>query len=336
MPAVTVVIPSYNHARFLPACLDSIQAQTFEDWSLVLIDDGSKDESVELARSYAGEDPRIRVEVNPQNLGTYGTEQRGLDLTESELVAVMNSDDLWAPGKLEAQVRALRARPETPFCYVLGWMVDDAGREIAGEDVHRDWPREEVQEALPYLLYENRILASGVLFRREGLRFETTCRYSGDWVALLERAYAGPAACVPERLTFWRQHDHNTYRLSPRQLLEEIRVREAIQREPARWFLPRLDARLVRRGLRLNAMNLVSLYAYFYDTRAARRAGLTALRYGDDRKSALKRTLGSFLPAEAFRDHFWNEEQKRALNVPVEEVAPLLASNPRLDLRLDA
>ena len=336
MPAITVVIPSYNHARFLPECLDSIQAQTFEDWSLILVDDGSTDESVDLARDYARADPRIRVEVNPNNLGTYGTEQRGLGLTESEFVAVMNSDDLWALGKLEAQVRALRAHPNAPLCYVLGGMIDDTGREMEDEDVHLGWPRAEVQDVLPYLLYENRILASGVLFRREGLRFETSCRYSGDWVALLERAYTGPVVCVPEGLTFWRQHDNNTYRISPKQLLEEIRVREAIKRHSARWFLPRLDARLVRRGLRLNAMNLVSLYAYFYDRRAARRAGLAALRYGDDRKSALKRTLGSFLPAETFRNHFWNEEQKRALNVPVEEVAPLLASNPSLDLRLSS
>jgi glycosyltransferase involved in cell wall biosynthesis len=309
MADVTIVIPSYNHARFLPECLRSIQRQTFEDWQVVLIDDGSKDDSVELARRFAQDDPRISVYVNEQNLGTYGTEQRGLDLSNSPYVAIMNSDDVWAPTKLERQVEALTAHPEVPLCYVLGWMIDDEGREIEGEDVHFDWPRDEIQDVLPYLLYENRILASGVLFRREGLRFETTCRYSGDWVALLERAYTGPVSCVPERLNFWRQHDNNTYRISPKQLAEEIRVREAVERRARDWFLPRLAPALVRRGMQRNAMNLFALYVYFHDFAGARRAGLSAIRYGDDRKSAIKRTLSTLLPAGYLRRYFWTEDK---------------------------
>ena len=309
MAAVTIVIPSYNHARFLPDCLGSIQRQTFEDWQIVLIDDGSKDDSVELARRYAREDSRISVYVNEQNLGTYGTEQRGLELSESPFVAIMNSDDLWAPTKLERQMAMLAAHPEVPLCYVLGWMVDDQGRELEGEDVHLDWPRDEIQDVLPYLLYENRILASGVLFRREGLRFETTCRYSGDWVALLERAYTSPVACVSERLNYWRQHDNNTYRISPRQLAEEIRVRKAIERRAPDWFLPRLDPALVRRGMQRNAMNLFALYVYFHDFAGARRAGLSAIRYGDDRKSAIKRTVSTLLPANYLRRYFWTEDK---------------------------
>lgn len=334
MATVSIVIPSYNHARFLPDCLGSIQRQTFEDWQLVLIDDGSKDDSVEIARQYAREDPRISVHVNEQNLGTYGTEQRGLDLSESPYVAIMNSDDLWAPTKLERQLKTLAAHPQAPLCYVLGWMVDDEGREIEGEDVHLDWPTDEVQDVLPYLLYENRILASGVLFRREGLRFETTCRYSGDWVALLERAYTGPVACVPERLNFWRQHDNNTYRISPKQLLEEIRVREAIARHPKRWFLPRLDAEIVRRGLMKNEMNLFALYTYFMEPARARKAGWTAFRYGNNKKSALKRTLSSFLPADYLRKYFWGTSDQDWLKIPLDEVKPMLAANPPLEFRI--
>ena len=334
MPRVAIVIPSFNHARFLKACLTSIQAQTFQDWRVRLIDDGSADGSVEIARAYAREDPRFEVAVNGTNLGTYGTQQRGLDETQSPYVAIMNSDDLWAPTKLERQLESLERQPEAPFAYVLGWMVDDAGAEIRGEDVHLDWPREETQDLLPWLLYENRVLASGVLFRRAGLRFDASCRYSGDWMALLERAYTGPVACVAERLVFWRQHDRNTYRVSPRQLAEEVRVREAIEARSADWFLPRLDPRLVRRGLQRNAMNLLALRVFFHDRAGARRAGLSALRYGDDRKSALKRAASSFLSESYLRRYFWPEEKISLTDPDRPTLLAMRAANAPLDLRL--
>lgn len=329
-PRVSVIVPSYNHARFLRACLESVRAQSFSDWEIVLIDDGSQDESVELAREIAAKEPRLRVFVNEKNLGTYGTQARGLELAAAPVVAILNSDDLWAHDKLERQIAALDANPDCALCYVLGSMVDARGEPIAGEDVHADWPREERQEVLPFLLYENRILASGVLYRREGLRFEASCRYSGDWVVLLERARAAPFACVPERLTFWRQHEHNTYVRSVGQISEEIRVREAILREADRWFLPRLDRRAVAAGLARNAMNLFALRIYFSDRAGARRAGRVALRFHPDKKSALKRTLATVLPAAYLRDYFWKGADRDWLGVDVEEARRRLCETPPL------
>ena len=330
MPRITVVVPSYNHARFLPACLASVQAQTFEDWRLLLIDDGSRDESLQIARAAALLDPRIEVRANETNLGTYGAQQRGLDESSSPLVAIMNSDDLWAPTKLARQVEALDRHPEAAFCYVRGGMIDAAGQAMKGEDVHLDWPTDEVGELLPWLLYENRVLASGVVFRRPGLRFETSCRYSGDWVTLIERAVAGPAALVPEPLTFWRQHEHNTYLASPRQMREEIRVREAIARQAADWSLPRLDPALVRRGLAKNALNLFALRVFFHDLAGARRAGFEALRYGS--RAALKRTLGGFLPIERLRPHLWPRMHGAANDLPAEELRRMLREGEPLRL----
>lgn len=301
-PTVSVIIPSYNHAHFLDKAIESVVAQTYSDWEIVLVDDRSSDNSIEVARSFG--DPRIRVYQNETNLGTYGNQQRALGLAEGELIAVLNSDDLWAPDKLEKQVAALQAHPECSFCYVLGWMVDAEGKPITDTDVHLDWPTSEVQRPLPYLLYENRILASGVLFRRQGLRFETSLRYSGDWAALLEASVRGPASCVPERLTFWRQHETNTYRVSEKQVLEEIRVRRAIDAHAAKWFTAHPSREEVRLGLAKNAMNLLVLHVYFLDMAGARRAGIRSLKWHPDKKSCIKRTLSSFLPARYVRRHF--------------------------------
>ena len=307
MPRVAILIPSYNHGRFLEACIRSIQAQTFTDWEIVLVDDGSKDDSVELARRLAAEEPRLRVFVNELNLGTYGTEQRALELSESEFVAVMNSDDLWAPTKLSRQVQQLEDHPESNACYVRGWMVDDV-EQVIEEDVHADWPTDAVQDTLPWLLFENRILASGVLFRRAGLKFETSCRYSGDWVALIGAAHQGPLLCISERLVFWRQHANNTYRRSDKQIIEEIRVREAIWTQRREWFGPDRDRTAIQRGLTKNQINLANLYLYFMDGRMLWRCGWRATVSGTWHGTLLKRLVASVFSVRKTRGYVWREE----------------------------
>jgi glycosyltransferase involved in cell wall biosynthesis len=302
-PRVSVLVPSFNHGRFLRACLEAVGAQTFRDWEIVLVDDGSADDSMEIAREFESE--RIRVFENESNVGTYGTQRRALAQARGDLIAILNSDDLWRPDKLERQVELLDRHPEASLCYTLGWTVDEEDRETRDEDVHADWPTDELQEILPLLLYENRVLASSVLFRREGLRFETSCRYSGDWVALLERSLAAPAACAAERLTLWRQHGSNTYRRSPAQALEEIRVREAIRDQSQTWFHPRLDPRAVRAGLGKNALNLAALYALFLDGGKARAVAVKAVRLHPNRQIALRRLAATFLPAKLLRKRLW-------------------------------
>ena len=319
MPRVSVLIPSYNHGRFIDACISSVIDQDFQDWELVIVDDGSKDDSVRRATAYAS-DARIKVLQNKQNLGTYGTLQRGLDISTGELVAVMNSDDVWHPQKLSKQVASLDEHPSCGLNYVLGWMIDDSGNELEGADVHEGWPRTEVQELLPFLLYENRILASGVMFRREGLRFETSCRYSGDWVALIERAYARPACCVPERMTFWRQHDNNTYLRSPKQIAEEIRVRRAIQANRRAWYVDRIPKAEISKGLGRNSTNLFVLYLSYRSMLQARLTGLRAFGEGPTRKSALKRTLASFLPYPYLRSYLFRGRNAEWLEIDCEEV----------------
>lgn len=305
MPRVSILVPSYNHGRFLERTLASAIEQTFRDWELLLFDDRSSDDSVAIAQKIAETDPRIRVERNPENLGAYGTQQRALEASSGELIAILNSDDFWHPEKLERQVAALDAHPDASCAFVLGWMTDEHGAPITGEDVHADWPTGPDARYLPYLLHENRILASGVVFRKAGLRFEPTCRYSGDWVALLEAVARGPALCVPERLTFWRQHGSNSYLASPKQLLEELRVRRAIQEHAPRWRALEPDGAAVREGLARNAVHRVACELFFGARGEALRAGLIGLRDHPERRLALKRALSALLPLRSSRRHLW-------------------------------
>jgi len=323
VPLVSIIIPSYNHARFLLHCLESVRTQTFEDWEVVLVDDGSKDESVPVAKRIAAEDSRISVHVNETNLGTYGTEQKALELSRGKLVTVLNSDDFWEIEKLQIQVDLLEKHQAAPYSYTLGWLANENGDRRTDWKIHEDWPTSELQEPLPFLLYENRILASSVLFRREWLRFEPSCRYSGDWVALLHQSLRGPAACSSARLTLWRQHGENMSQRSKGQVLEEIRVRKAILRDADRWFLPRLDPAEVRRGLAMNALNLQALAALCGHRPLAFEAARLAWKFGKGRKRSWKRMLSAFLPMSLVRRRLWKDEVLAVSQDEVDRLRPL-------------
>jgi len=303
VPRVSVIVPSYNHGRFLRQTLESALGQTFRDLEVLVLDDGSTDDSLEVAASVR--DRRLRVEANPTNLGTYGSQQRGLELTDSEFVAILNSDDFWEPTKLESQVKALEERPDCPYCYTLGWVADAEGRLDHSQDVHDGWPTERVQDLLPWLLFENRVLASSVLFRREGLSFHTECRYSGDWVVQLELAAGRRVACVPERLSHWRVHGANTFFRSREQALEEIAVREAVSRVGGGWLRFGSDPGLVRIGLGQNELNLVALYSPFAARWRGLGAGLRALRWHPIKRKGYRRLATVFLPGNLWPRALW-------------------------------
>jgi len=131
-PKVTVFIPVYNRARYLCVAVNSILAQTFGDFELLLVDDGSTDGSLELLQRYAARDPRVRVEVNGQNLGIPRTRNRGLELARGEYIALLDSDDYAYPGRLAAQVAFLDAHPD--HVQVGSWdsAMDGAGVLLPG------------------------------------------------------------------------------------------------------------------------------------------------------------------------------------------------------------
>lgn len=319
MPLVSILAPSYNHEAFLGSCLESVQAQTLEDWELILVDDGSRDGSVEAARGFAQRDPRIRVLVNEENLGTYGTEQRALSASHGDLIAVLNTDDVWMPGKLAAQVQALADHPEASHSATLGRQIDRAGKVDEAVDVHGDWPRGGVISLLPWLIQENRILASSVVFRREGLAFETRCRYSGDWLALIEAGLRGPCALLPDPLTHWRVHGGNAHFMSPPRLAEEILVREWILREQARWGV--IDHPEGRRRAQLALLDLVALYLT-----AGEKGRALGLLPKIKTPAGLKRLVGAALPRREVLKRLWPQSWEQFLDYDLVDVRTRLNS----------
>lgn len=118
-PAVSVVVPFLNAERFLGEAIETVLAQTFTDWELLLVDDGSSDASSAIARDYAGRDRRILLLEHPghQNRGTAASRNLALANARGELLAPLDSDDVWDPRKLEEQVAILRGHPSAACVY---------------------------------------------------------------------------------------------------------------------------------------------------------------------------------------------------------------------------
>jgi glycosyltransferase involved in cell wall biosynthesis len=134
---VSILLPIYNRVHTLPRCLASIRAQTFADWELIAVDDGSSDGSAELI---AG-DPRFRLLRHEANRGASAARNTALAAAAGEFVALIDSDDEWLPRKLERQLACLQERA-ADGCGCEYWMVDGARERRIALPAPASWAEE--------------------------------------------------------------------------------------------------------------------------------------------------------------------------------------------------
>jgi glycosyltransferase involved in cell wall biosynthesis len=124
-PSVTVVLPTFNRAAFLPGAFASLQDQTFTDWELVIVDDGSTDSTRELVDEYVKSHEHTRYVYQP-NRGAYAARNRGVDEATGKYVAFFDSDDLWLPHHLTQCVAALEAHTEIDWVFGACRQIDQS------------------------------------------------------------------------------------------------------------------------------------------------------------------------------------------------------------------
>lgn len=127
MIAVSVLLPVYNGERYLREALRSVLAQSFADFELLLLDDGSTDRSLAIAQSFAERDPRVRV-VSRENRGLVATLNELLQFAQGDLIARMDADDICLPDRLQRQVAYLQAHPEVVCLGGDVELIDERGR----------------------------------------------------------------------------------------------------------------------------------------------------------------------------------------------------------------
>jgi glycosyltransferase involved in cell wall biosynthesis len=125
-PTVSVVIPAYQSEFRIGETLERLARQSYTDFEVVVVDDGSTDATSEIVRRFAAKDPRVRLVVQ-ENGGIAAARNRGIEAAEGELIAFLDDDDRWHPRKLELQVARLEEVPEASVVSCFSALVDPEG-----------------------------------------------------------------------------------------------------------------------------------------------------------------------------------------------------------------
>jgi hypothetical protein len=212
MNELSVLIPNYNHAHYLPAAIESVVTQNFIPREIVVIDDASTDNSIEVLEHFAQRIPSLRIIRNTQNRGVTHNCNRLLELSRGDILHFMAADDIIRPGFYESCVQMLAGHSKAGMCYALCQQIDVDGRDLAlcgnfiPGNAARYLPPRETQK----LLRKNFYLIGGVarLYRRSavielgGFR-EELGPYSDGFLDYVNMARHG-VCFVPEILACWR------------------------------------------------------------------------------------------------------------------------------------
>lgn len=218
-PVVSVVLSTYNRLPLLRESVDSVIGQTFDDWELIVVDDGSTDDT----RAYLEtiDDPRIRS-VGLENSGVTSARNAGLRLARGEWVAFHDSDDLWLPEKLEWQLRRVAAQPTCRWSYTGYSFIDTNGTPLPERSNLLPLPvsghilepllRFEVSTAVPTMLVQRSLI-------EEIGGFDATMLFLSDYDFILRLAARSEVCALAETLTLVREHPgRTTARLRPADL----------------------------------------------------------------------------------------------------------------------
>ena len=210
-PLVSVILPVYNGEQDVERAIQSIQAQTYQRWELLIRDDGSRDGTLAVCRALAMHDGRITVEANERNLGLAATMNRLVRSARGELIAIQEHDDVSDPQRLEWEVDAFAREPEVGVVSGIAAWVDRTGRVLGhfpgmlkrGEQFpqsHRDMVR---------FLYvkQSKVVNAACMFRRtvvegQDAPFDERARMSVDWQFFVRAAHRFRILGIPRVLLY--------------------------------------------------------------------------------------------------------------------------------------
>lgn len=297
-PVVSVIIPTYKHRDFVLQTLDSVFAQTFTDYEVIVINDGSPDDTAEVLRPLA-ESGRIRY-IEQENTGQSKARNRGISEAQGEFIALLDDDDLWPPDKLEWQVAALRAQPEVGLIGGRATLITAAGDRLYQTELTPEIVFEDSFAGCPFISPGQTLIRAAVL--RDVGGFNPDIWGADDWDLWLRIAKSSRSIMEDREALLYRKHDGNASNDACRMLENCLRVvdlhlpdvapqqQAAVKRTAYQWLYYYLGGPLVQEAKHaLKRRNTQRL-----------RAALSGLRrlgketYGDP--ATRQRFLGDVLP----------------------------------------
>lgn len=223
-PLVTVFVPVYNSEQYLVECIESIINQTYKNLDILFVDDGSTDHSVNIVKEYLAKDSRIRLIENGENMGIPYTRNIGLKEARGKYMAIMDSDDIAMPERIEKQISYLESNPDIDVVGSFYIMFDGNSEKRIEIPVTRP------EEIKIMLMFHNPIANSSTTVRLESIR-KNNLRYNLDhfvgqdyglWANLSK---VGKLAILPEYLMKYR-HGHNN--VTKKSINEKALKRKAV------------------------------------------------------------------------------------------------------------
>ncbi len=240
-PRISVGVPVYNGERYLATTLDSLLAQTFADFELIVCDNASTDRTEDIGRAYAARDPRVRYVRNPRNLGSTGNYRRAFELATGEYFRWSAADDLSGPEFLARCIQVLDAQPHVVLAYPKTRFIDESGKVVSEYDdrmhLQSPLPSERFQQVLERLGYVNALygLSRTAVLRQTRL---LGTYLASDVVFLAELSLYGTFWEIPEFLFYRRFHAEASSSMSPAQrcaFYAPARRRGTYLSEPSVW-----------------------------------------------------------------------------------------------------
>lgn len=202
-PLVSVLMTTYNREKYLGAAIESVMASTYQNWELLVVDDRSKDRSVEIAQSYAAKDPRVKVILNEKNLGDYPNRNKAASLAKGKYLKYVDADDMIYPVGLEILVTGMERFPEA------GW-----GLSSLPQDANRLYPflltgreaylRHYFQEKLFHKAPLSAIMRKDAFEKVGGFSGK---RYLGDFEMWHVMANHFPVVLMSQGVVWYRVHE---------------------------------------------------------------------------------------------------------------------------------
>jgi glycosyltransferase involved in cell wall biosynthesis len=274
VPTFSAVIPAYNAGSMVQSAIRSVVAQTREDWELLVVDDGSQDDTFERARELA-DDGRITC-LRQENQGQGAARNLGIQHARGTYVSFLDSDDLWMPTYLESMGDALERVPEAGLAYTDAWSLDDETRRIhratamSGSRPPVEAPSD--HEQLLLRLVANNFILSSATVRREVLQevgdFDPTFRAAQDyelWLRIVRAGHdvvraRGLLAIQRERADSWSKREELTTRCLIRAM--EGVIRDGRLSDDVRGLAQRRQRRLERYLAAITGTNRLYAGAY--------------------------------------------------------------------------
>jgi glycosyltransferase involved in cell wall biosynthesis len=221
-PRLTVLLPVHDAERFLPEAVESVLAQSFRDFELLAIDDGSRDASAEILGGFARSDRRVRVVHRPHQ-GLIATLNEGLALARGELIARMDADDVALPERFERQVAELDRDPALLCIGGAYQVIDDRGRRI--DAIHRPCDFDSILESL--LSGISAVCHATATYRRSAVisagRYDASSQLAEDYHLWLRLAEKGRLGNLPEEVLRVRLHERSESELHHALQLDQTR-----------------------------------------------------------------------------------------------------------------